>query len=186
MRLFVAINLPGSLRESLASWARNAGTCLPGSRWLEPANLHITVRFLGDVEALLSRRIGGELRAVVKDHRSMRLSLSDHATLPANARARIAYIGLAPSPRLVSLQAAISQRLEGRLQLPSERRTYHPHITLARSRQGWTRVASDRWREIGCPHRGDAFEVIYVDLMESLLSPSGAKYQVVESFPLEN
>lgn len=184
MRAFIAIALPTALRRSLATWARNEGNVLPGARWLPAENLHVTLRFLGDVEETHRAALASELRDAAARHPQLSLTVSVRGTLPKRARARVAYIGLAPSEELAALQAEVAERVERRLGLAPEGRPFHPHVTVGRSRRGWRRDACRGWAEAPCPEEGTAFAVTYLDLMESLLSPSGARYEVLESFPL--
>jgi 2'-5' RNA ligase len=183
VRLFLAI-VPDELRESLSRWMPRDGDLLPGARWQPAENLHVTLRFLGEVADPDVARLGGPVAAAAAAHRRLRLALDGPAALPERKRARVACLGVRPDPRLGALRDAVAAAAESTLGLEPDPRPFRPHLTLAGVKRPWTAAASDAWRALSFPYRGAAFEVTYVDLMESLSSPTGARYRTLERFPL--
>ena len=112
------------------------------------------------------------------------MKLSTPGMLPPQGRARVAFVGLERSAALNGLQVEVSGRIEERLAMEAEKRNYMAHVTVARCRRGWRRAERERWTAAACPLRGRAFEITYIDLMESRLSPSGAEYRMIERFLL--
>ena len=124
MRLFVAIDLPWEVRETLS------GLCggLAGARWVAPENLHLTLRFIGETR----RHVAEEIDLALDALRGRRFELALSGTgLFERGRTSVLWAGIARDDRLDHLQAKIETALQ-RAGLPPERRRYQPHISLAR------------------------------------------------------
>lgn len=178
-RLFVALPLPATIRESLARLAAPVA----GVRWTPIDQLHLTLRFLGDVpsdqiSALTDRLAKIRVAPFV-------LPLEGVGSFPPNRPARVLWVGVGSAhPRLFQLR----QRLDDTLLaagLLLDVRTFHPHVTLARATETAT-AAVTRWlhghRDAGAPpFQADAFA-----LYASELQPDGAVHTLIRSFPLAN
>ncbi|MGQ0676492.1 MAG: RNA 2',3'-cyclic phosphodiesterase [Rhodospirillales bacterium] len=125
IRLFVGLSLPEEVRMRLAAMC--AG--VPGARWEPPENLHLTLRFIGEVELGQAEDIDGRLSRLHMPGFALALATVDHFG-PA-ARARALYVGVERSEPLLRLQAKIEHALQ-RLGMPPETRKFIPHVTLAR------------------------------------------------------
>ena len=125
MRLFVALSLPEEVREGLGM----LGTGLPGARWVAEDNLHLTLRFVGDVDGAQARDLDDTLSAI--DAPGFELTLQGLATFGDGMKLRSLYAGVAPNPALTHLQAKVESAVV-RAGLPAERRKFKPHVTLAR------------------------------------------------------
>ena len=177
-RLFVSLPLPPAVRETLAALAEP----LPGVSWTRPDQLHVTLRFLGDVAVDAIDPLCARLRTVSVE--PFILPIEGLGTFPPNRPPRVLWIGVGSGhPRLFQLRQRLDDALlaEG-LQL--DVRTFHPHITLARCTENagpaianWVHVHRG---EIPPPFRVDAFE-----LNASELHPSGAVHTLKERFVLE-
>ncbi len=185
MRLFVALSPPAGTREHLADWAARVVGETPGTRRVPPRNLHVTLRFLGVVDAASLAGLAGVLDGVARRHSRLRLRLTAPGVVPPRGRARLGYFGIEASPELERLRTDVASGLEKLLGLERDTRPFRPHVTLARCRPAWQREMVDRWKSARWPHRERAFEVTYVELMESRLSPSGAEYHAVDRVLLE-
>ena len=153
MRLFVALRLPAGVREPLAEKAARLRARLPPARWVPAANLHLTLKFLGETEPDLASRLDEVLAGCFATHRPFRLAPSGGGCFPPRLPARVAWVGFAPCPALLDLQAAVAAALRDRLELATDTRPFHPHLTLARLRPPWGRAAPGtrasrpiRWR----------------------------------------
>lgn len=185
MRLFVAIPLPQRLRRELVRETERLAGELPAARWVPAANLHLTLRFLGEVaeEELDSAR--SALRRATEGTRAFEVTLAGRGRFPPRGRPRILWVGLEASDQLAALAELASRTLEAALDIEPERRSFHAHVTVARCRSGWRRDDAERWVEAGSSHRGEVVPVTCVDLMESRLASSGATYHRVERCILE-
>ena len=128
MRLFIAIDLPWEIRERLARLA----TGLPGARWVSNENLHMTLRFIGEVQPNQAEDIDLALQAL--RGRSFPLTLKGIGTHTRGGRDVALWVGVERTPGLEHLQAKIETALQ-RAGLASERRRFNPHVTLARCEQ---------------------------------------------------
>jgi len=125
MRLFVAIDLPENVKESLARLCCG----LPGARWVKPEQLHLTLRFIGEVDGGVFQDILVGLAEVKGE--SFTIQLDGVGFFPPRGKPRVVWVGLKRSEQLLQLRSRIESRLVA-LGLEPEGRKFSPHITLAR------------------------------------------------------
>jgi 2'-5' RNA ligase len=126
MRLFVALDLPWSLRDRVSALA---GSGIAGARWVPPENYHITLRFIGETPGHQAHDI--DLALAGLRARGFSLSLSGVGTFAKGGRSTALWVGVERNPQLDHLRAKIETALQ-RCGLEPERRRFQPHITLAR------------------------------------------------------
>lgn len=181
MRIFVAIALPEPLKQQLSALTVPIG----GVRWTEPENLHLTLRFIGDV----SPETAGEIQAALCDIQSppFSLQLKGVGTFPANPRKppRIIWAGLSNPPAIQSLHEKIETTVRDLGPTP-DNRPYTPHITLGRVKTAddHTVSAIGQFLERNAAFHTEAFISAEFHLMESQLSASGAKYTSLARYPI--
>ena len=125
-RLFVAVDLPERIRDDIADLYE----AIPGARWTEDAKLHITLRFIGEVDSVAAERIDSFLRTVA--FAPFTLALKSTGFFPPRGQPRILWCGISRSDELIHLQKQIERGLTSKLALPPEDKKFHPHITIAR------------------------------------------------------
>lgn len=126
MRLFVALELPPDLRARLSGLATRG---IPGTRWVEPENYHLTLRFIGETPAWQAEEIDfalADLRV-----RAFSLTFAGLGTFNKGGRATALWVGIDRNDQLVHLRGKIETALQ-RAGLEPERRRFSPHVTLAR------------------------------------------------------
>jgi 2'-5' RNA ligase len=128
MRLFVALALPDQLRVELASIMGGVA----GVRWIPAQNLHLTLRFIGEVQSWQAQEIDDALAAVRP--RAFELQVAGVGTFERDGRVTALWANVERSERLSHLAQKIETALQ-RAGLPPERRKFAPHITLARADQ---------------------------------------------------
>ena len=174
-RLFVAIRPPEPVRDLLID-AMDAGADF---RWQDEEQLHITLRFIGEVDRPLASDIADALAQI----RASRFTLRINGTGRFERRSGGAlWAGIEPKEPLAALAAKIERACQS-VGLEPERRAYHPHITLARWKGRRTREIADfltRQRALA----SEPFEVDHFTLFESRLSKHGAHYEEVAAYPL--
>jgi len=178
MRLFVAIGLPTPVAEALAQSARSLIRPSPDAkiRWTPPANMHITLSFLGQVH---EARLDIILQALATIRaRRLQLRLNGFSTFD---RAGVLYADVKPAPALVSLASQVVAAMEA-IGFPREDRPYAPHITLARTRER-LRTSLDRGRNDPAFHQ--SFDATEFRLYQSFTLPEGPRYDVLRTFPLD-
>ncbi|APX69742.1 2'-5' RNA ligase [Brucella sp. 10RB9215] len=174
-RLFTALEIP---RDAALSLSLLRGG-LPGARWIDVENYHITLRFIGDVEGHMADEIANALDRVRRPEFMLNLSGVDAF---GSKKPHSIYAGVSPSPGLNALQAEI-ERICQRLRLPADPRKFTPHVTLARLKnariEDVVHYLSGRANFATLP-----FKVGRFVLMSSRDSVGGGPYIVEEAWPL--
>lgn len=176
-RLFVAIELPRAAREALS---RILGG-LPGVRWAGDEEMHLTLRFIGNVEGHALDEIADGLAAVECERFS--LALSGIGYFPPRGKPKTLWAGVEPSPALIRLRDKVESTLVG-LGYAPERRHYIPHVTLARSSAGIRQGPLGAYLTANALFRTASFSVSSFALFSSHLTHDGAHYAVEAEYPL--
>lgn len=176
MRLFVALALPADLRSRLC--ALSAG--LPGARWVDSSNLHLTLRFIGEV----GRHEAEDIDAALSGLKGKRfsLTLAGLGEFGDDRRPRQLWVGVEPNEALERLQAKIENALQ-RAGLAPEKRKFKPHVTLARFKTNPGERLHDYMVERSL-FRAAPFEVTEFTLFSSYLAREGAIYAPEAAYPL--
>ncbi|MBJ6726122.1 RNA 2',3'-cyclic phosphodiesterase [Geomesophilobacter sediminis] len=165
-RLFVAVDLPRELKEAVAG----IFTQLPGARWVPAEQIHLTLRFLGEVDAKEVPIIKQCLERVV--FAPFPLVLRGVGHFPPGKYPRVIWVGIDPSPPLLQLYENIQGAL-AEAGFPPEERRFSPHVTLARlhgTPASATESLEAEHRQFCCP----PFNVESFVLYSSVLSRTGA------------
>ncbi|QRM53495.1 RNA 2',3'-cyclic phosphodiesterase [Sinorhizobium sp. BG8] len=174
-RLFIALEIPRSAAMSL-SLLRGG---LPGARWIDVENFHITLRFIGDVDGRTADEVVNKLDRI--DRSEFQIALNGVASFGSRKPHSI-YAGVTPAPEMYALQAEI-ERICQRLGLPADPRKFTPHVTLARLRnarlEDVVSYLSGRANFQTAPFTINRFVV-----MSSKESVGGGPYLTEEVFPL--
>jgi len=190
IRTFIAIELSagikgeltrvqGMLREKIAT---------PHLRWVDPANVHLTLKFLGNVPLDRIQEITAALKEACAEVSPFIMEVSGLGCFPSTSNPRVIWVEVQEETgRLKRLQ----ERVEGRLAtlgFKPERRSFRPHLTLGRVRKqahvGARRIIGGI---VSATPVGDLgqMEVREISLMKSVLLPSGAQYSRLEAIALE-
>ena len=175
-RLFTGVEIPREVADSLALLRGG----LPGARWVDPENYHLTLRFIGDVDDVIAHEIGELLGRVRRRGFEIMLGGLDQF---GGRKPRAVYAAANASPALLELQAE-HERLLQRMGLPPESRKYTPHVTLARLRDASTRAVAEYLSSHGY-FRSPAFAIPRFVLFSSRASTGGGPYVVEAAYPLE-
>ena len=174
-RLFTALEIPQSAALSL-SLLRGG---VPGARWIDRENFHITLRFIGDIDHRTADEV---VEALDRIHRQQFMLTLSGTGFFGNKKPHSIWAGVQPSPELNALQADLERACQ-RIGLPPEPRKFIPHVTLARLKSA--RVDDVVHYLTG---RGDfqalPFLVTKFVLMSSRDSVGGGPYVVEEEYPL--
>jgi RNA 2',3'-cyclic 3'-phosphodiesterase len=181
MRLFVALEIPSNVRENLAALLKSLRAVSPQTRWVRPENLHVTLKFIGEVPE--TRLVGiREALAGVRTDQPVALDFRGLGFFPNEKHPRVFWAGIEASSNLKTLAAEIDGATE-KLGIPREQRSFSPHLTLAHFEPPRLQeplrasIQENVEREFGSLRTGQ------FHLIESKLKPSGAEYTTVESFP---
>lgn len=177
-RLFVAAPIDEAVRSNLARVGTAADA--KGVRWVEPENLHLTLAFLGEVDQRSLPLVEDAVYAATEGESSpLRLSAQGLGGFPDERSARVLWAGVdGEVPRLLALRKRLVAELRS-AGFEVDSRRFRPHITLARFRSAQplpSRLA--RLQEFG------EWQVDELQVIESHLRPSGARYVVRADVPL--
>lgn len=174
-RLFTGVEIPPDVALSL-SMLRGG---LPGARWIDTENYHVTLRFIGDVDDVVARDVAAMLDQVKR--RAFDLYFDGVASF-GGRKPRAVVASVADEPMLMELQAE-QERMMQRIGLEPEGRKYTPHVTLARLRDASSRDVANYLSARGL-FRTPSFRVSRFVLYSSRASMGGGPYVVEESYPL--
>jgi 2'-5' RNA ligase len=174
-RLFVAARPPEPIRRQLLGLMHGVAE----ARWQDDGQIHLTLRFIGEVDGRVAEDIAEALFAV--HHSPIHTAISGIGTFERKGRIDALWAGLAPADALAALHRKIDHALV-RIGLPPEGRAFHPHVTLARFSRNGGDVSHFAAIHAGLasPHfRLDSF-----GLYESRLGSAGAQYEQVARYDL--
>jgi 2'-5' RNA ligase len=174
-RLFTGVEIPPDVGQALASLRGG----LPGARWIDPENYHLTLRFIGDVDDMIAGEVASMLGRVKRGAFELRM---DGLTSFGGRKPRAVVATVAGAQALVEVQAE-HERLMQRIGLEPEGRKYTPHVTLARLRDSSSRDVAEYLSARGY-FRTAAFQVSRFVLFSSRASTGGGPYIVVAAYPL--
>jgi 2'-5' RNA ligase len=184
MRLFVAVHLPAEVRQHLG----RAQDLLRGARadvsWVKPANLHITLKFLGETEPKRVERLHAALVDAAAGVAPFAMTVTGVGTFGGRAP-RVVWAGIGEGAEsLGSLAGAVESQLV-RIGVPKDKRGFAAHLTLGRVRSGTNADGLlTALRGLASDHFGEAL-VDRFFLMQSELNPTGSIYTVLEDFPFQ-
>lgn len=188
-RIFIAINLPDSVKEKLREFEEEWKD-FP-CRWVKPENIHLTLYFLGYVEEENIPSIVGVCEKVVGKSRPFSLTVKDTIYGPTDNKPRMIWVRIENSQELVDLQRQISRELrELPFYIKQETRPFRAHLTLCRFNsfdlKKWSPPNGGVDSELPDIHTEiqETFTVSTVEVMESKIARGGAEYFVVKSVKL--
>ena len=186
MRLFVALEIPAAVRDNLAALIAelrelSARVADKRPRWVRPENLHVTLKFIGEVSPAKLEGIQGALSAI-RSEAPVEITFRGLGFFPNEQHPRVLWAGLDSSANLPTLAGNIDVALETR-GVERERRAFTPHLTLSRIEPPGLHeklratIQKNGEREFG------SFQTREFHLIESKLKPSGAEYTTLASYP---
>jgi 2'-5' RNA ligase len=182
VRAFVAVFPPPETRSNAVAGALEAvqrfgGGSVDRVRWARPENVHLTLKFLGEIREEVLNDLYAVVAKTYAGHQPFDVTLTGLGAFPSTRRARILWVGVSEgSDQLRSLAVDLDDALAP-LGFGREERPYTPHLTLGRIRGH--AASFDLPSDVGDLGR---FSVRCVELVESTLTPEGAVYRTVRTF----
>ena len=172
VRTFVALELPEAAVQTLAGVIDRLSRLQDRVRWTRPEGMHLTLKFLGDVEAEKVPEVVDAVGKVAGKAAPFSLHTAEIGGFPGEDRARVVWVGVGGDlDALTGLQAGVEAALSP-LGFPPERRRFFPHLTLGRARRNPVAVPPEPAGSVRSPD----FRVERVTVMKSDLRPGGAVY----------
>ena len=169
MRLFIAAFLPEETKDALFRYAQSLGGFLRGVRWEPREKLHVTLRFLGDVDESCLEGLSADVGSAVCGSGSVESGFDDFCLFPGARNPRVLALGLVKNERFQSLFDKV-QGAVLRNGFEMERRKFIPHVTLGRIRGDFGGIG-----EIPRPD-GTEFFITRIGVVQSELGPRGSRY----------
>ena len=195
MRLFIALELPPELRRAASAVQKELKPCGANVKWVETDNMHLTLKFLGEVEETGLGGIKQSLSAACEAYSPLRLGVRGCGSFPPKGNPSVVWLGLSGDLQVLArLAADIESSMEKRGFEP-EKRPFKPHLTLGRVRRprGKKKPPADdlqRLRELKRSiaglggYKGPDFAADRVILMMSTLTPDGPVYEPLHTVNL--
>jgi 2'-5' RNA ligase len=180
VRLFIAIEIPENIRDAFASLLKEFRAIAPQLKWVRAENLHVTLKFLGEIE---SARLGAlqNVLSAVRSPNPVSLEFRGLGFFPNEKRPRIFWAGMEASPNLKTLAADIDQA-GYRIGFPPEERPFTPHLTLARFPLPGIPPKLLQAMNAKSVQSFGSLSTQEFHLIESKLKPTGAEYTTVQTF----
>jgi 2'-5' RNA ligase len=188
IRAFIAINLSPEIYKRLDQVCGDLKERLPGApvRWVSAHNIHLTIKFLGNVSVSSLEILKRILFAEVGRHTSFEISVGELGAFPSISRPRVVWVGIEAPAELDALQRGVETEM-ARLGYSREKRAFSPHLTLGRvSRNADSREIHRISDVVGNYKLGflGATRIQEVHLYRSDLQPGGAVYTRLDSAAL--
>ena len=176
MRLFIAIPIPEAVKQKIS----NLQQTIEGVRWQEKEQMHLTLKFVGEADAALTKRIQKQLDEI--EHPAFTIDFQGMGYFPENKHPKVLWIGLKESSVLAALQQKVEQKCQ-EVGIAPEDRSFKPHVTLGRLRNVSKRTVNNFINQ----NKKFAVRSFLVDkfvLYESKLHSDGARHSRLKTFSL--
>jgi 2'-5' RNA ligase len=185
MRSFLAVEIPDGIRSRLGEIQDDLGTSGADVKWVRPAAIHLTLKFLGEILPEKVSLILDTVEEVVRGHREFTLQVRGMGCFPKLSHPRVVWVGLTGDEgRLTGIQHALEEGMQ-RLGFPREPRPFRPHLTLGRVRSAKGRIQlGSRVQDLLDIELG-SFTVRAIIQFRSELHPKGAIYTPLGEISLE-
>ena len=191
LRAFIALEIPAKVQKNIHHATSNLRSEI-GSliRWIPAENVHLTLKFLGDISSANVQFLTQMIRVEADAHKCFDIRLTGLGSFPSPKRPRVIYIGIQAPAELEALQHAVESAAH-RLGYVSEARSFSPHLTVGRVKNALRISATDQQniRRALEKTKIDSLGTARVDsvhLYKSDLKPTGSVYTKIFSAPLKN
>lgn len=189
MRTFIAIELPREIKSFLAELQNKLKESGADVKWVEPQNIHLTLKFIGEIDENKLDQIARIIENVAQDKKTFSICLSSIGAFPKIDYPRIIWIGIDDKGDTETKQ--IAEELEDNLTkigIPKEGRLFSSHITIGRTRstQNRNKLAQEMKNLMNISGQENLkFAVTKIILFESNLTPKGPIYKVLKEASLK-
>ena len=189
LRTFIAADIPPAVQKSIQQQVDRLRNKLGDSsiRWTPVHNIHLTLKFLGDISTNDVDILTQALRAESNAHPAFDVPIQRLGSFPNSKRARVLFIGIQPPAELEALQQGVEAACEG-VGYEADMRPFSPHLTIGRVRRGISPSEQGKIYEILRDATIDSLGIARVDslhLYKSERKPNGAVYTKLFSAPLQ-
>ncbi len=180
IRSFIAIEIPDFIRSQIAGLQDEMRRFHAHVSWVNSRNIHVTLKFLGDIQESLVPQIGDVLGEISSRARPFEITIENLGFFPNARRPRVLWVGVTDPQQLERLFREIEDGLS-RLGFAREKRGFTPHLTIGRVRNpGRIREVVGQMQTLS--FQPGSFEAEAVSLIKSTLKPTGAVYESLGRF----
>jgi 2'-5' RNA ligase len=180
MRTFLAIEIPGHIRRRIDKFIQEEAKIDLPVKWVKFENLHITLKFLGEIDERKKKEIMPIMKEISKDFTVFKLNLGGLGCFPNPKNPRILWIGVEEgSEKLCKIASQLEEKL-AQFGFKKEKR-FHPHLTIGRIKK-YCRIDDILQKNLVT----EIFLVNSITLFKSTLTPKGPIYDELEKFVLSH
>lgn len=188
MRTFIAIALPKNTRDSLAQLQEQLKKTGADVKWVEPENIHLTLKFLGEIDEQKLSRISEVIKDIAGNKKSFSVRISSLGAFPKISSPRVIWAGIEKegNSEIKKIAEELEEKLV-KLGIPKEERPFSSHITIGRTRSTLNRqnlIQELKIMEDVSAAENLEFPVTKITLFLSTLNPSGPVYKVLKEADL--
>lgn len=183
IRSFIAVELPEDVRRRIADVISEAAKHGGAIKWVETHNLHLTLKFLGNVREELIPHVSATLDVIARQSTPFEFDVAGVGGFPNINRPRVLWVGVTATDELFKLQEQIECAME-KLGMPKEERTFHPHITIGRVKSPHGLLHTLETLKKFEKEQFGRVPVKHIVLMRSDLTPSGPIYNAISRHEL--
>ncbi len=188
MRTFIAIELPQEIKDFLSHLQQELKSCGADVKWVQPENIHLTLKFLGDVGDEELNKIIEIIEEVAKEKSKFQIRVSSLGAFPKIDSPRVIWIGVDEGDKETKEIAELLEEKIAKLGIPKEDRPFSSHITIGRTKSNLNlhKLAQElkNKSELGGGKIG--FEAVKITLFKSTLTPKGPVYEALKETTLNN
>jgi len=177
MRSFIAVELPNETRQELQEMAMQLRRAGIRASWVRPESMHLTLRFLGEIDEDQANAAGGMLARECRGTPPFACAVEGAGAFPNLHQPAVIWAGVGPLDGGLAEIQAIAERAAANIGLKPEKRPFRPHLTLGRVRRPDEAGGLMRALAPLADFRGTPFTVTGVTLFSSTLTPQGAVYE---------
>jgi 2'-5' RNA ligase len=190
LRSFIAVEIPAGIQDAIAHSTASLKMALPRPliRWVAPQNVHLTLKFLGDISPTSLKMLAEKLKVEAASHGMFSMSVGGLGAFPTSRRARVIWIGLDAPPALEALRRGV-EAAAAQLGYAPEERPFSPHLTIGRVGQNVSTTDLQRIHnaleatKVGVV---GTLRVETVHIFKSDLQPGGSVYTHLYSLPMKS
>jgi len=174
IRSFIAIEISESVRKKIADLQEELKKHKERISWTKPDNIHLTLKFLGDIEESKTKSIGESLTIATKELQPFNFFVKELGVFPNFRRPRVLWVGINnPGNELNNIHSKIEQQLN-QLGFQKEKKRFNPHLTIGRVKSQVSDQFIERFKTV--KFDGNEVKVAEIIFMKSQIHPKGAIY----------
>jgi 2'-5' RNA ligase len=188
MRIFIAIELPQEIKVALGRLQQELKKAGADVKWVETENIHLTLKFLGEVDEEKLENIKQALEEVASGNQQFKIRLASCGAFPKIISPRVIWVGIDQGDKETKMIASGLEEKLAALGFAKEERPFSSHITIARTRSGLNRLKLVQELEKAQSHFGGKnleFTAGKLTLFKSTLKPTGPVYQALHEANLK-